>query len=115
MTSKNATSNLEIYLNQAKDGNLIVETNFADPKSLKAIVDACSDQIDKTVIFINVSDKIMVLIKTKDPLIHAGNLIKNLSSKVSLQGGGNLQFAQAGSKEIQEKEKIKTLLKEALL
>lgn len=114
MLQKQATHQLDDYLSQAVDGQLIIETSIEDIKSVKAIVDACSDQIAKTVAFINVTDKLMIFIKTKDASIHAGNIIKTLSKDLPIQGGGNQQFAQAGSKAIDQKDEIYHAVKEIL-
>ena len=109
-----ATSNLDQYLNQQKNGNLVVETELEDVKSIKAIVDACSDKIEKTVVFMNVTDKCMIFIKTKDNTLHAGNIIKNISKTYPVQGGGNPQFAQAGCKSLEQKDVILAAIKEQL-
>ncbi len=115
-TLKNATSNaalgdLDRYLADQKDDRLVFITNGLDNAAFKNVVDALFERLKDTVAAVNVTDKLMIVVKTNDPDIHAGELVKEMASMAGGGGGGNRQFAQAGAKDISQAEAIITALK----
>ena len=109
-----AVSDLDGYLKEASGKRLVFASEGLDANAFKTLVDELFVRLEGTVAALNVTDKLMIVIKTNEKEIHAGNLTKEMAQMAGGGGGGNPQFAQAGAKDITQKEAIIQALKERL-
>lgn len=112
--SKAATQDLDHYLEMAQGSRLVFATEALDAKAFKNLVDQLFAELNGTVAAVNITDKVMIVIKSSEPDIHAGTLTKAMAEMAGGGGGGNPNFAQAGGKDITQKDAIIQALKERL-
>lgn len=111
LTSKRQESSLSDvndYLNQAKDGKIIVKTEGIDAKALKALADKLMDHLQGGLVFLVdiLDDKLVLVAKSQNPDIHAGKLVKEAAQIAGGGGGGRHDFAQAGGKDVSKADDI---------
>ena len=112
--AQSVTHDLDAYVQQAKGKRLVMATEGLDAKAFKTLVDACFEAVKGTVAAVNVTDKLMIVVKSKEADVHAGNLTKSMAQMAGGGGGGSPEFAQAGAKDVSQKEAIIQALKEQL-
>lgn len=104
---------------QINDINIIIATTEDyEVKNLKQFVDALTNQIDNLFVLLANINKgsVNIICKTNldNPNIHCGNIVKELSTKCSGNGGGNQLFAQGGGTDAKDLEKYLAELKKSL-
>lgn len=109
-----AVRDLDGYLKATQKNRLVFATEALDGNAFKALVDELFARVQGTVAAVNVTDKLMIVVKTSEAPIHAGNLTQEMARMAGGGGGGNPQFAQAGAKDITQKDAIIKTLKERL-
>lgn len=109
-----AVRDVDGYLEAASGRRLVFASEGLDANAFKALVDELFARLEGTVAAVNVTDKLMIVIKSNEADIHAGNLTKEMAQMAGGGGGGNPQFAQAGAKDIRQKDAIIHTLKERL-
>ncbi len=99
---------LKHYLNQAKDGKILLKTHDIDPKALKTLTDRLMEHLNEGTIFIvnKLKDKLILIAKTTDQSVHAGKLVKAAAQVAGGNGGGRPDFAQAGATDISKTDDI---------
>ena len=110
-------SNLDDLLKEKVEINginaIITTTKKCDVAMLKQLVDnLCNNLKDAFVLLANINDNsVNIICKTNvaDPHFHCGEIVKELSTKCSGSGGGNIMFAQGGGSNA---DNIKEYLKE---
>jgi len=102
-------SRIEDLTTQAQDIQgtkvLALEVQAADHQTLRQMVDEFKQKLQKGVVVlgaIHANKVLLVAGVTKDciPLLHAGDIIKQVAIKVGGQGGGRADFAQAGGPDV---------------
>ena len=113
--------NLSKYLDKKEMiGNiplLYLEFENEEIPLLKTIIDAVSNQIEKSVVFMinhRIDGSVNFLCRSRNENINAGYLVKNASLLQGGNGGGNMTFAQGGGKSHDHLEQIHTLVLETL-
>lgn len=97
---------------------IIATTENYEVKTLKQFVDALTNKYPNIfVLLANISDDgLNIICKTNlnNPNIHCGNIVKDICTKCSGNGGGNSQFAQGGGTDSKNIDKYLQSLKQQL-
>ena len=104
------------YLDQAVDGNIIIKTDNIDKDALKPLADRLLEKLGKGFVFIaNVQSNKVTFIAKSNVDIHAGKIAKEAAIITGGNGGGRPDMAQAGGKDITKVDeallKVKELVK----
>ena len=111
-----AFGDIDKYLEEALNGNIIIRTNNIDKDSLKPLADRLLDRLGKGFVFIaNVQSNKVTFIAKSNVNIHAGKIAKEAAIITGGNGGGRPDMAQAGGKDISKVDeallKVKELVK----
>ena len=118
-------NNIDEFINLKEtinDMNVIIsKTKNYEVSILKQLVDNITNSIDNSFVLIaNINNNnINIICKTNidKENIHCGNIVKDICTKCSGNGGGNKQFAQGGGSDAKEIDKylqdVKEILKKA--
>jgi alanyl-tRNA synthetase len=100
-----ALASLDDFLKD-RQGDTLVFQAALDANSFKMLVDRLFEHVKGVVIGVNVSDKLMFVVKSSNPDYHAGELVKKAASMAGGGGGGGPTFAQAGAKDVSKLQEI---------
>lgn len=104
---------IDKYLEEAVDGNIIIKTNNIDKDSLKPLADRLLDKLGKGFVFIaNVQSNKVTFIAKSNVEIHAGKIAKEAAIITGGNGGGRPDMAQAGGKDINKVDEALLRVKE---
>lgn len=109
---------IQIKENKGSFDMIIATTENYEVKTLKQFVDALTNKYSNIfVLLANINDDgLNIICKTNlnNPNIHCGNIVKEICTKCSGNGGGNSQFAQGGGTNAQNINKLLQNLKQQL-
>lgn len=105
-----AFAHIDSYLKD-RNGDTLVFQSALDATSFKSLVDRLFEHVKGVVIGVNVTDKLMFVVKSARPDYHAGNLVKKAAQMAGGGGGGGPTFAQAGAKDTTQLDAIMAYFK----
>lgn len=110
-------SDWDKYLSESQNGHLIAQVEAADFDTLKQLADNLATSLPEGLVFLAAENngKVLLVAKTKNPKIHAGELIKMAAKVCDGNGGGRADFAQAGGKNPDKISEALTLVRSQIL
>lgn len=104
---------IDIYLKEVVDGNIIIKTDNIDKDSLKPLADRLLDKLGKGFVFIaNVQNNKVTFIAKSNVDIHAGKIAKEAAIITGGNGGGRPDMAQSGGKDVSKVDEALLRVKE---
>ena len=113
INQKNNLANLDQYDQFIENGNLIAKLEGYDSSLLKELADALLNKLGKGVIFLaNTTGEKIVFVCKQNVGFNAGELVKLAAMATGGNGGGKMDVAQAGGKDLSKLDEALSLIKE---
>jgi alanyl-tRNA synthetase len=104
---------VDLYLKEAVNGNIIIKTDNIDKDALKPLADRLLEKLGKGFVFIaNVQSNKVTFIAKSNVDIHAGKIAKEAAIITGGNGGGRPDMAQAGGKDVTKVDEALLKVKE---